>query len=71
MGARIIIGLLTRRATYLVKMVDLSSMSRHGPTEGRPFIGIAVCSPTSVAWDTLGRATFEEIQWARAQSLAS
>jgi hypothetical protein len=32
MGARTNIGLLTHRATFLVRMVDLSKMSRHGPT---------------------------------------
>jgi hypothetical protein len=56
MGMRTIIGLLTRRAAKLGRMVnsDLSSMSRHGPTERRHFIGVAVCAPISVAWDTLG-----------------
>jgi hypothetical protein len=34
-GMRAIIGLLTRRAIYLVGMVDLSNKSRHGPSERR------------------------------------
>jgi hypothetical protein len=64
MGPRTIIGIMTRRATYLVRMVDLSSMSRRDPIERRHFIG----NTTGMGYL---RATFDEIQWARAQILVS
>jgi hypothetical protein len=48
MGMRTVIGFLTRRTTYLVRMVDLSSMSRHGPSRRPQPFGIAVCSLISV-----------------------
>jgi hypothetical protein len=44
MSMRTFIGLLTRRATYLVRMDDLSSMSRHGLTERPQPFGIALWS---------------------------
>jgi hypothetical protein len=40
--------------TYLVRMVDLSSMSRHGPTERPQPFGIVACAAMLVAWVTLG-----------------
>jgi hypothetical protein len=77
MGARTIIGLLTRtsRATYLVRMVDLSNMSRHGPTDPRgpnpPALVSACCLLADISGMRCLRTPFEAIQWARAQLLAS
>jgi hypothetical protein len=51
MSARTIIGLLTRRATYLLRMVDLSSMpcvSSRSDEEAPTLRYIAVCAPRSV-----------------------
>jgi hypothetical protein len=62
--------LLTRKATYLVMLVDLSSMSRHGPTERRHFIGIADLF-ADISGTAYLRASFDDIRWAHAQFLAS
>jgi hypothetical protein len=53
MGARTSIGLLTRRATNLVRMVDLISMCRHGPTERPQPFGNALWSLIPVVQHTL------------------
>jgi hypothetical protein len=41
MGMRTVIGLLTRRTAYLVRMVALINMSRHGSTKRPQPFGIA------------------------------
>jgi hypothetical protein len=56
-GTRTNIGLLTRRATYLVRMVDLSNKRRHGPSERPQPFGVALCALMPVVRDALGHAS--------------